>query len=67
MMQRQILASSAALVLTAAAATASAMIWVLLTQPANAVVALSNGDVTRFVQAVFGVISDALRELFQYL
>ena len=66
MMHRPILASSAVLVASAAAA-ASATIWVLLTQPADAVVALSNGDVGQFVQAVLGVISQALWELFQYL
>ena len=67
MMHRPILASSAVLVASAAAAAASATIWVLLTQPADAVVALSNGDVGQFVQAVLGVISQALWELFQYL
>jgi hypothetical protein len=67
MMQRQILASSAVLVATAAAAAASATIWVLLTQPASAVVALSNGDLAEFLYAVLGAISQALWRLFEYL
>ena len=51
----------------AAAATASATIWLLLTQPTAAVVALSNGDVGRFVQALLEVISSALWGLLEYL
>ena len=66
-MHRQILASSAALMAAAAAATASATIWLLLTQPTAAVVALSSGDVPRFVQALLEVISNALWSLLEYL
>ena len=66
-MHRQILASSAAVMAAAAAATASATIWLLLTQPTAAVVALSNGDVGRFVQALLEVISSALWGLLEYL
>ena len=66
MMHRQIIASSAALVATAAAAAASATIWLVLTRPADAV-ALSNGDVSEFLQAVVGVIVQALQQLFAYL
>jgi hypothetical protein len=67
MMHRQLLASSAVLVATAAAAAASATIWVTLTQPASAVVALSNGDMAEFLYAVLGAITQALRHLFEYL
>jgi hypothetical protein len=65
-MHRQILTSSAVVVTAASAAMASAMIWLLLTRPTDAV-ALSNGNVARFFADVLGVIVEALRQIFQHL
>jgi hypothetical protein len=53
-----------------AATLAGATIWLLVTDPvrgADAVSALSMGDVTPFVRALGAVIYDALRGLFRYL
>jgi len=54
-----------------AATRAAATIWLLFTDPvggAEAVSqAVSTGDVTPFMQAIGGVIFDALRDLFKYL
>jgi hypothetical protein len=53
-----------------AATLAGATIWLLLTDPvrgADAVSALSVGDVGPFLSALGTVIYDALRGLFRYL
>jgi len=53
-----------------AATLAGATIWLLLTDPvrgADAVSAISTGDVVPFVRALGAVIYDALRGLFRYL
>jgi hypothetical protein len=53
-----------------AATLAGATIWLLLTDPvrgADAVSAISTGDVMPFVQALGAVIYNALRGLFRYL
>ena len=53
-----------------AATLAGATIWLLLTDPvrgADAVSAISTGDVVPFVRALSAVIYDALRGLFRYL
>lgn len=53
-----------------AATLAGATIWLLLTDPvrgADAVSAISTGDVMPFVQALGSVIYNALRGLFRYL
>jgi hypothetical protein len=53
-----------------AATLAGATIWLLLTDPvrgADAVSAISTGDVMPFVQALGAVLYNALRGLFRYL
>ena len=53
-----------------AATLAAATIWLLLTDPvggAEAVSAISAGDVTPFMRALSSVIAEALRDLFKYL
>jgi hypothetical protein len=53
-----------------AATLAGATIWLLLTDPvrgADAVSAVSTGDVVPFVRALGEIIYDALRGLFRYL
>jgi hypothetical protein len=53
-----------------AATLAGAAIWLLLTDPvrgADAVSAISTGDVMPFVQALGAVLYNALRGLFRYL
>lgn len=53
-----------------AATLAGATIWLLLTDPvrgADAVSAISTGDVVPFVRALGAIIYDALRGLFRYL
>jgi hypothetical protein len=53
-----------------AATLAGATIWLLVTDPvrgADAVSALSTGDVAPFISALGAVIYDALRGLFRYL
>ena len=53
-----------------AATLAGATIWLLLTDPvrgADAVSAISTGDVVPFVRALGAIIYDALQGLFRYL
>lgn len=44
-----------------------AAVWLLLTDPVTVADAVSDGEVTPFVQALAGVLIDALRGLLQYL
>ena len=53
-----------------AATLAAATIWLLLTDPvggAEAVSAMTTGDVGPFMRALGSVIAGALRDLFKYL
>jgi hypothetical protein len=50
-----------------AAALAAATIWQLLTDPVTVADAVDQGDVSPLVNALAGVLYDALRGLFKYL
>jgi len=50
-----------------AATLAAAIFWLLVTDPVTVADALHDGEVTPFVQAVAGVLYDALKGILRYL
>jgi hypothetical protein len=56
-----------AVVALGAATLAGATIWLLLTDPVTVVDAVNAGNVSPLVEALAGVLYEALRGLFQYL
>jgi multidrug resistance efflux pump len=50
-----------------AATLAGATIWLLLTDPVTVADAVAEGEVSPLVQALAGVVYDALKDLLKYL
>ena len=50
-----------------AATIATATVWLLFTDPVTVANAVSTGDVSPVIQAIGGVILNALKGLFKYL
>ncbi|MFI5178154.1 MAG: hypothetical protein ACHQO8_06315 [Vicinamibacterales bacterium] len=50
-----------------AATVAGAIVWLLFTDPVTVANSVSTGDVSPVIQAIGGLIANALRGLFKYL
>lgn len=50
-----------------AASLAAATIWLLLTDPVSVATAVTTGDVTPFVRALFSALYEVLQGLLEYL
>jgi multidrug resistance efflux pump len=59
--------SVAGVIALVAAALAGATIWLVLTQPVTVANAVAEGDVSPLVQALAGVLYNALQGIIKYL